>query len=114
MIGTGSYIALFGLCFFGLMILLVKEVIELNNALDESKKSSDALHNKMAEKIADIEIDKMYLENKINRLEQTIALWQDQSEQLHDHVTVLSGKLKTPFEDEKTKESNILKFRSAA
>lgn len=72
------------------------------------------MHGRMSDKIADIEIQKIHLENKIDRLEETISLWQGKSRQLNQHVNTLTNKLHTTIDDEQTKESFSLKYRNAA
>ncbi len=111
--GIGSSVSLFVLCFVGIFIVLLREIYLLNKALEFNKRANTRLHEKMSEKLADVEIEKIHLEDKIGRLEETVSLWQGQSRRLHRHVNTLTMQLDTDFEDDKTKES-MIKIRSAA
>ena len=112
--GIGSSLFLFLACFLGIFLVLLHEILKLSEALDESMKERAKLHEKMATKMADVEIEKMHLENKISRLEETIALWQSRSRHLTHKISFLTEDTPNEFEDEETREVTVSRYRRAA
>jgi hypothetical protein len=101
----------------GIFVVLIREIFLLNKALDFNRQANKRLHEKMSDKLAEVEIEKIHLEDRIGELEETVSLWQGQSRRLNRHVNTLTMRLNADFEessgDEKTRES-VIKFRSAA
>ena len=112
--GIGSSLFLFIGCFLGIFFVLLYEILKLSETIDESIEERSKLHDQMSTKIADVEIEKMHLENKIMRLEETIALWQTRSRHLTNKISFLTDDSTADFDDEQTRETDANWFRRAS
>lgn len=115
--GMSSSYYLFALLLGGIFVLLVREILLLQDALQETHESNEKLHQMMSEKLADVEVEKILLEDKINQMEETISLWQGQTRRLNRRVSILNNQLdnneqeSSDFTDDNKTRETVVKFR---
>lgn len=112
--GIGVSILTLIMAFGAMFIMLLREIYFLNRTLDHNEKSNQKLQERLSEELASVEIEKIFLEDRINQLEEKIVVWRSQSLQLSGATNILQRRsLNAGFEDDETRKSRA-RFRSAS